>query len=254
MKRRSSDLVGGLAVVSSVQEKEAGRPAKSVSLELDRARLYSFRNQGQRLRKSTQARIGGERTQEGLRAYELLGRATHVVGRQKQEAVLFEELATLGFLHRLEVGTILGELGGQAACSVARQFRRVAIHHHENGVDQLRKGRVKPQFTLAPGKLRREKFARIGLDREVLIAVEASTESYQQGHDQRQPRIAAAPPNNADDYSFNHIDSEQARVPGICAETKGKAAASEFGFVVHKYGKPPVASLQQCDDRMRESI
>ena len=87
---------------------------------------------------AAQRRIGGQGAQEGLGLDQLLGGGLHLLHGQEQQAVMVEESAAIGAAHVRKQVFVVRQTGGQRSRRRFRQFRRLAVDHHQDEIGLLR--------------------------------------------------------------------------------------------------------------------
>ena len=144
----------------SIRQRE--RPGELIKLDL--AGADALRPQRKRLHDAAQARIAGERCDQGLRACQPFGVLPNLGGRSKQQSVAFEEGAAVGLAHRRKQPLVCRK--------TVRQ--RVGCHFgilgsgcfHDDGNAVLREGLAHYQLTLMPGEILRNQSFDIRIDGE----------------------------------------------------------------------------------------
>src|SRR5262249_2020871 len=124
-----------------------------------------------RVEQAAQARIVREAADQGLSRDQLLRDRAQLLGRQKQEPVLFEERAAVGLADITKQLRMAAQSLRQIPPSTASEIGRARIDHDRKEVGVLREGAIQLELALTPGRVAGQQMLDIAVHAEMAEGV-----------------------------------------------------------------------------------
>src|SRR5262249_32437179 len=152
---------------------------------------------------SPQARIGRQGFQEDICSRQSVRHPCDLVGRQVQEAVPREKVATLDLTNGMnEFGTRC-ESAGQFGSRLIDELGRRRVNYYEDL--PLRERLEESLLPLAPGQIGRDKHFGVGSDGKMRSGVDTGTCRQNRSRPDQPPWMLGAEIDDTDDERFQHV-------------------------------------------------
>ena len=203
-ERRGPPGQHGFRCIGSLGHRRSG------VIELDFPALHPHQHERQRVERAPQTRIRGQRAEQSIGTDQAIGCPLHLVGREKEQPVLLEELPAPGMANGAKPFRSRRKSVSELDRRLLDPFGSRAVEHDEN----VTLGEFIHVLlrSLRPGQVGRDEIANVGVNRKMPHGVSARPERQRQGKRDRPPGAPHAKLDETGDRRYRHIYIARAAV------------------------------------------